>query len=1092
MKAHLSHVLIASDAGSESPLSTNLAKNREICLVPPYLHNGTLHPIIPNAVSVSHSLPHKVSTSLKVPAATTANITKVTSTTTTASISTISNPTIVTTTSNIAVTSSFCNSSSKSYTPLVSSSVQNSSSSLSSSSSSSSSHIVRTHTPVHREQPRPIPGLSGTRPLSEDREHSTPLRPYSRGPVWSSSSVPGAQPAHSSPHISPAPVISISSLTGLHHTLGPSLHHPAPPPIPPPHHHTPPLHHGLPQHSMFAPPIVPPPPSLTSSGLQVPNPLGVDPLASPLSTNPDLLGRSPQEFNHRLLADRLSLSGSSLPSQFLASFHQHHHQHQHMHHYGPYGSGSGMLPPATPGAPQLLDKFSKLDSLYRPAVELLHRIQPALPQVHMESLHYRLEPLSARMPFDICNRLEPVFSNRIECLARRRLPPPLPGLPGPIGLPSMLQPPPGPALPGALGSNLGAFQPKSGTPSGLHPSQLLLPLQQRDGAKPQPVAPVKKTGKWCAAHVRIAWEIHIHQQSQVEAQRNSEGAKPSDLRPPSHLLPGSSLHRPELAPGPVLAPNAHSRSPFDTAHPSLAGSLFPPGPLGAAPFPRPSPYPGLSGLSSGAFGGLANIGSSFYGRDVPALPGLTSPHEWNRLHRTPPSFPTPPAWPSKSDIERDKEKEREKEAKERDRDRERERDHSISRESHHHNHHREDIHSREREGSQSRDLSHREREREHERERDHEHREKGRDLTVKRSPSRELDRRSYDDHKRESHYSVDRLNRSERSRSRSPLRNGPESLIKRESPYSRGSPIIRDLKVKEERKDDVVMIDDRGRRSAESLRPDGLHKLDGRNNMIHPPPTMSMLYPPNSVTDRRPLPPSPYDRLVQNPSLWNPFERSALDQQRMDIMRDIEREQLRRLSNPLGLLVSAPSPVSLMEANKLREQQELLLRDQAAIRERDRLMQIEKEQRERVLASFTAAHQEMERAKVPPPLRPTDAYHPAFGGPGLNSLYHPSGPSRPPSNSAYHHPPGASRPASSPVVINHNSNSSSSKSNSPSVVGAPPPLIPSTPVHNHTGSPIGNNKVRPPTPITNNMVLDNTKEKLEVNTNGLDTDTQAR
>lgn len=25
---------------------------------------------------------------------------------------------------------------------------------------------------------------------------------------------------------------------------------------------------------------------------------------------------------------------------------------------------------------------------------------------------------------------------------------------------------------------------------------------------------------------------------------------------------------------------------------------------GAAPFPRPSPYPGLSGLSSGAFGGL--------------------------------------------------------------------------------------------------------------------------------------------------------------------------------------------------------------------------------------------------------------------------------------------------------------------------------------------------------------------------------------------------------------------------------------------------------------------------------------------------------
>lgn len=33
--------------------------------------------------------------------------------------------------------------------------------------------------------------------------------------------------------------------------------------------------------------------------------------------------------------------------------------------------------------------------------------------------------------------------------------------------------------------------------------------------------------------------------------------------------------------------------------------------------------------------------------------GLPSPHDaWNRLHRVPPSFPTPPPWPKPVDTER--------------------------------------------------------------------------------------------------------------------------------------------------------------------------------------------------------------------------------------------------------------------------------------------------------------------------------------------------------------------------------------------------------------------------------------------------------
>lgn len=50
-----------------------------------------------------------------------------------------------------------------------------------------------------------------------------------------------------------------------------------------------------------------------------------------------------------------------------------------------------------------------------------------------------------------------------------------------------------------------------------------------------------------------------------------------------------------------------------------------------------------------------------FGRDVPAVAGLNPAHaEWNRLHRTPPSFPQPPSW-LKAEAEREREVERKKE-----------------------------------------------------------------------------------------------------------------------------------------------------------------------------------------------------------------------------------------------------------------------------------------------------------------------------------------------------------------------------------------------------------------------------------------------
>ena len=62
----------------------------------------------------------------------------------------------------------------------------------------------------------------------------------------------------------------------------------------------------------------------------------------------------------------------------------------------------------------------------------------------------------------------------------------------------------------------------------------------------------QKGGKWCQAHVQVAWKIHMHQQKQIESQRTPEPKPPTvpaniadPLRPPSHLLPpGSALVRP--------------------------------------------------------------------------------------------------------------------------------------------------------------------------------------------------------------------------------------------------------------------------------------------------------------------------------------------------------------------------------------------------------------------------------------------------------------------------------------------------------------------------------------------------------------------
>ncbi|XP_070331096.1 fibrosin-1-like protein isoform X9 [Odocoileus virginianus] len=208
-------------------------------------------------------------------------------------------------------------------------------------------------------------------------------------------------------------------------------------------------------------------------------------------------------------------------------------------------------------------------------------------------------------------------------------PPAVPGLPA-------LLPHPGP-----FGSLQGAFQPKVSDPYR---------------------TAIRKPGKWCAVHVQIAWQIYHHQQKikmQLEPHKLDVGTK-LDLfsRPPA---PGvfAGLHCPQDLARPLFSSSGATHpasNPFGpSAHP---GSFLPTGHL-TDPFTRSSTFGGLGSLGSNAFGGLGSHaltpggGGIFAPKEGPTLHGLPSPHEaWNRLHRAPPSFPTPPPWPKPVDAER--------------------------------------------------------------------------------------------------------------------------------------------------------------------------------------------------------------------------------------------------------------------------------------------------------------------------------------------------------------------------------------------------------------------------------------------------------
>nr|XP_054587257.1 autism susceptibility gene 2 protein homolog isoform X4 [Nothobranchius furzeri] len=477
----------------------------------------------------------------------------------------------------------------------------------------------------HQEQ-RVLPPLSHhARPVLSHQVHH-PLQYNSLHDISHSSSPVGLPKQHLPPsphhHLSglpssaPALPLSIANLSTSHYS---SLRSPA-------HRHS----------AMFATPAtLPPPPTLPTNSLVVPG----HPAGTPYPEH-DLLR---QELNNRFLVHSSergrgpSASPLAPVSLLRAEFHQHQHMHQHQHtHQHTFTPFPASLPPAAiltpPTAPPMVRTQARNFDKYTPKLD---------------------------NPFIRHSNFFPSY------------PPTMPGMP--------------PLLPhsGPFSSLQGAFQPKASNPIDVaaRPGAVPHTLLQKDPRINDPFrTSVRKPGKWCAVHVQIAWQIYHHQQKMKQMQLDPHkidmnGKLDLFSRPPAPgVFPGfpypHDLARPLF---PSTGSGHPAPSPFGPSpHPS--GFLPPSHLAGKYPFSRSSSYGGLGNLSSSAFGGLGNpsLGSNsvFGSKEGPGgLPMFGSPHHdtWNRLRRTPPSFPTPPQWPKTADVERsgsanshDRDREREK------------------------------------------------------------------------------------------------------------------------------------------------------------------------------------------------------------------------------------------------------------------------------------------------------------------------------------------------------------------------------------------------------------------------------------------------
>ncbi|XP_027812170.1 fibrosin-1-like protein isoform X12 [Ovis aries] len=350
-------------------------------------------------------------------------------------------------------------------------------------------------------------------------------------------------------------------------------------------------HHAA---AMFAaPPTLPPPPALPANSLVIPgHPADASLL---ISFSQPIMYCQPHSgilIDHELLRQELNARFlvQSAPLGPGALLRAEFHQHQHTHQHTHQHQHTFAPFPAGPPPPPLL-------------------------------------PHAAPPPFDkYTPKLDSPYFRHSNFFPP--FPPAVPGLPA-------LLPHPGP-----FGSLQGAFQPKTSNP-------------------------LELTGRASAVHTLLQKAPGVSDpyrtaiRMQLEPHKLDVGTK-LDLfsRPPA---PGvfAGFHYPQDLARPLFSSSGATHpaaNPFGpSAHP---GSFLPTGHL-TDPFSRSSTFGGLGSLGSNAFGGLGShaltpsSGGIFAPKEGPTLHGLPSPHEaWNRLHRAPPSFPTPPPWPKPLDAER--------------------------------------------------------------------------------------------------------------------------------------------------------------------------------------------------------------------------------------------------------------------------------------------------------------------------------------------------------------------------------------------------------------------------------------------------------
>ncbi|XP_066153560.1 autism susceptibility gene 2 protein homolog isoform X4 [Euwallacea fornicatus] len=707
-----------------------------------------------------------------------------------------------------------------------------------------SSNALQQHLPLEHQPPSKRPATPKVVMSPRGAEGPTREREsYSSVTSLSKSSVRTSTPVQS--HTTPPATAVSSSLTAAPTVAQPTLAKPwattpttvAPavpltrlsspaPPRPAPSHHSG-AYSSPGAPPLFAPPPLAPPPVSTASPLAS---------AAPTATNPNpFSAENLFQTKKHSFPDQADMLRRELDSRFLASQDRalapppylRTEMHQHQHHHTHvHQHTTSLLPP--PGA----------SALY----------SPQLPLSPMDRLARRAQSSFKDIP-KLGGVDSPFYRQGLGVPGYPGYSPGLIGHPGLTSGPTPFVPP----------THLPTFQPK-------------------------------KSGKWNAMHVRVAWEIYHHQQKSGDAKGSLTGITPKPgmhntadlLRAPSHLFsPGLHQRPPELTPYPPSALSAHRPVGFEQP-PHHPGSLFaaPPGHLGKSPFSTTSsmsPFTRYAAAPLGSAPSPFSMGPFAASREAALGLGPLHHDPWRSMQRAIPGFPPavnplpptlpgirpsypvkdnfadfskyaglppgPAPWALKPDPVMEQ---REREARERE-ERERER---LRRE-------REERERRDREEKQRRLEQQQQEQRERER------REKER---------REMERRENERREREREIMMHQQRLAAAAESAKPTI--PTPVIRDRSPLRNGQPEINDIRVKEEPRAIVKEEDLLGRadpryhpymRHHSSLQPPPPSSLDRARMMAHP---LQSHYPPPHATHWLPpttMAPEAFYRYGYNP-----------------------------------------------------------------------------------------------------------------------------------------------------------------------------------------------------------------------------------